>query len=703
MNRWRKTFLSQENFALAWDKVRGNHGCAGVDGETIEQFDRHRERNLADICRAVAQGTYRPLPLRQIFIPKLSGWRELGVPTVRDRLVQQALLQILHPLLEPQFEPVSFAYRPGRSHLMAVDQVASWQRRGYGWVLDADIVQYFDQVQHQRLLAEVQERVEFPAIVQLLEQWIGVGKMTQAGLVLPRKGIAQGSVVSPILANVYLDDFDEIWQASRLKLVRFADDFVLLGRSERQVREAQDEVAAQLAEMGLSLHPEKTRITHFQKGFEFLGHVFVGDLVVPSKPAKAQPQQPDSRQVNQDAGYRVVHADPPGDALPLQQALIEALRATDKPIPPPLMVVFGYAVRPYQPVAIQSEEVSWQKNMATLYLIQQETQLRKDGGRFIVTTELRPGQAETVEVLIQEVERILVFGNVQLTTAVIATCLELHIPVIFLSQLGEYKGHLWSAEFADLAAESAQFHRWQDPVFQVSMARSLVQGKLWNSKQLLLKVNRKRRLPQVGEAVEALNQAWTSAGRVDGVEQLDVLRGHEGSAAARYFPAFGQLITNPGFVMSQRSRRPPKDAVNSLLSFGYTLLYNAVLGLVLAEGLNPYLGNLHRSERRETHLAFDLMEEFRSPVVDALVLKLINQKILRPTDFTWPDERGGIYLNQEARRVFLKYFEQRLSEKLAHPDVSESVSYRRVIQLQVQRYKRAVVAGSGYEPFRRVT
>jgi CRISPR-associated protein Cas1 len=175
--------------------------------------------------------------------------------------------------------------------------------------------------------------------------------------------------------------------------------------------------------------------------------------------------------------------------------------------------------------------------------------------------------------------------------------------------------------------------------------------------------------------------------------------GYEGSAAARYFPALGQLITHPGFTLTERTRQPPKDPVNSLLSFGYTLLYNNVLSLLLAEGMNPYLGNLHYSDVPKKSLAFDLMEEFRASVVDALVMRLINQKVLRPTDFSWATETGGIYLTDVARRVFLKNFEERISAKISHPDVKELVSYRRAIQLQVLRYRRLLLSNVSYEPF----
>ncbi|PZO42003.1 MAG: CRISPR-associated endonuclease Cas1, partial [Phormidesmis priestleyi] len=143
----RRRFLAMQNFELAWDKVAANAGCAGVDGETVVAFGYRKGYALPQLQQTVANRTYRPLPLRQLFIPKKNNqWRELGVPCISDRIVQQALLQVLYPLMEKEFEPSSFAYRPGLSHLMAVRQVAHWRDRGYDWVLDADIVKYFSNI-----------------------------------------------------------------------------------------------------------------------------------------------------------------------------------------------------------------------------------------------------------------------------------------------------------------------------------------------------------------------------------------------------------------------------------------------------------------------------------------------------------------------------------------------------------------------------
>jgi CRISP-associated protein Cas1 len=368
-------------------------------------------------------------------------------------------------------------------------------------------------------------------------------------------------------------------------------------------------------------------------------------------------------------------------------------------------VVMGYKVRDEKPITIESKEWSWKPGMSTLYLVKQGTVLRKDHGRFVIEggkldSGSPPDPISPLEIPIQEVGRILVMGRVQLSTSAIEVCLNQQIPVIFMSQTGEYKGHLWSGEFCDLPTEAAQFGRRQDPTFQLELARQIVWGKGMNSKLTLQRFNRRRKADGVAAKIKRLEQHLMA---VQQTTDLNQLRGYEGAIAKLYFAGLGQMITHSGFSLTGRNRRPPKDPVNSLLSFGYTLLFNNVMSLILAEGLNPYLGNLHRSDRKDPHLAFDLMEEFRAPIVDSLVIALINQKILRPTDFTYPNAEGGVYLEAGARRVFLREFEDRISETMTHPRTQQSMSYRRAIQLQVQQYKQCLHSSQPYQPFIRPT
>jgi CRISP-associated protein Cas1 len=447
-------FLDPANWQTAWEHVAENHGAAGVDGETIEHFARDANNYLDRLRRSISNGNYRPLPLRQVFIPKRDKtWRSIGIPTVRDRIAQQALLNILHPILEPEFEECSFAYRPGRSHQMAVRQVAIWRERGYEWVLDADLVKYFDNIQHDRLLQEVRRKLDLPAYLELIESWLTAGLLTKEGLVLPSKGVAQGGVVSPLLANLYLDAFDEAMLATGLKLVRYADDFVLLGKQESQVQAVLGVAIELLSELGLQLHPDKTKVTNFDRGFRFLGQTFIRSMVIPDKPKSHHQREREQGEIDRVNAERasplIIYPDPqpPPKPTAIERALLDAIETTNRPIPPPLFVLFGYRVREPERVIIESQELEWKTGMSTLYLVEQGATLRKEQGRFVVKSTGKDANGDPTEIPIEEVDRVLVFGNIQISTQAIGACLEAQIPVIFLSQLGEYKGHLWSCDF----------------------------------------------------------------------------------------------------------------------------------------------------------------------------------------------------------------------------------------------------------------
>ena len=225
MNDISSQFIDINNFQRAWEKVADKRGCAGVDGETISHFASNQTVNIYQLMNSVADGSYQPSACKQVIIPKKNGTqRELKIPTIRDRIIQQALLNVISPLMEEKFSSVSFAYRPNLSYINAVEKIADWRDMGYVWVLDADIVKFFDNIDHHRLLKEVRLHIEHPGILCLIKSWISVGVETREGLILPQKGIPQGAVISPILANIYLHEFDEIISATDLKIVRYADE-----------------------------------------------------------------------------------------------------------------------------------------------------------------------------------------------------------------------------------------------------------------------------------------------------------------------------------------------------------------------------------------------------------------------------------------------------------------------------------------------
>ena len=289
VNQVTEEFLSLANFQRAWAKVAENKGSPGIDEQTIDDFASNLNANILNLRNEVANSTYQPLPCKQVLIPKKKGnWRELKIPAVRDRIVQQALLNVLAPLMEKIFSSANYAYRVNLSYLNAVEEVARWRDLGYHWVLDADISQFFDRIDHQILLQQVRKYLDHPGILCLIKAWISVGALTERGVVKATRGIPQGAVVSPLLANIYLDEFDRLIPTPERKLVRYADDFLVLARSKEEIVAAYREVERTLQSLRLELHSGKTQITNFDQGFRFLGHGFLGNAIFPVDTPKTE-------------------------------------------------------------------------------------------------------------------------------------------------------------------------------------------------------------------------------------------------------------------------------------------------------------------------------------------------------------------------------------------------------------------------------
>jgi RNA-directed DNA polymerase len=269
----------------AFTRVKANHGKAGVDHQTVKAFKHRLDANLAHLTEALQDRTYRPQAIRRVYIPKPGRpgeQRPLGIPTVRDRVVQTALRCVIEPIFEVGFAAQSYGFRPNRGCKDALRRVKQLLAQGHVWVVDADLKSYFDTIPHDRMMERVKARIADGRVLALIESFLQQGVMGTATAWKPTadegRGTPQGAVISPLLANVYLDPLDHLMVAEGLEMVRYADDFVILCPSEQEARRALALVTRWTQAHGLVLHPDKTRIVRATgTGFDFLGYRFQGN------------------------------------------------------------------------------------------------------------------------------------------------------------------------------------------------------------------------------------------------------------------------------------------------------------------------------------------------------------------------------------------------------------------------------------------
>ncbi|MBE9033035.1 CRISPR-associated endonuclease Cas1 [filamentous cyanobacterium LEGE 11480] len=630
----------------AWQLVKRGSPSAGIDGITPELFAGVAQTQLQWLQRQLRQETYQASPARGFQLAKSSGgFRTIGIATVHDRIVQRYLLQGMYPKLERRYSQVCHAYRLGYSIYTAVAQVMANYRHQPAWVVKADIHKFFDSLVWALLMGQLEQSGLNPIVMQLVEQQLRAGMRLHGQWVPSHQGVIQGSILSGALANLYLSEFDRTCLDYGIDLVRYGDDCLAVCGSWMQANRALNVMTHLLEELYLTVHPEKTRIIAPDQAFTFLGHQFeAGEVTPPQRQSRASPKA--TKKTARATGGR-----------PKVCSIVRSPRAA---------------------MPSSSSDTYWSEPMTTLYVTDQGAYVRVRDKQFQVfyQKELK------INVPVNRVSHVVLFGCCNLSHGAVSLALQRRIPIMYLSSKGRYFGRLDTEGHAQVDYLTQQVQRSLDETFAIRQARSMIVAKLHNSRILLRRLQRKRPSEKAAAVIEALPEVIQQVQQADSIETM---LGYEGHGANLYFQAYATLLRGK-FEFEKRTRRPPTDPVNSLMSLGYTLLSQNLHSMVEVAGLHTHFGNLHAPQKNRPSLVCDLVEGFRAVVVDGFVAYLVNSNIFTEEDFTPPDARGGVYLQPDALKKFLKHWEEKLQQTITHPHTGYKVTYRRCFELQVWEY-----------------
>lgn len=623
-----------ETLWSAWQKVEANGGAAGGDGVTVDAFRRAAGATIGRLSRALLDGSYKPGPARRAYIPKKSGGlRPLDIPCIADRVAQASVALTLTPVLEPEFEDSSFAYRKGRSVAQAVRRVASLRRDGYTWALDADIVRYFENIPHDGLILRLEKSVPDERLCDLVGFWLEHYSLTG-------RGLAQGSPLSPLLANLYLDGVDEAFAGGGMRIVRFADDFVVLCKTEEKARIAHERAAALLAGHGLELHPGKTRVVPFDESFRFLGHLFVRSMVL--------------REIALDAA-------PAEDMIAAAAAAtLAAAEQGEKARTAAFDLGFGEDAPPAGRFA---------RRVRPLYVLEPGRRLDAANEAFVV----RDGERPLLELPHGRIDLVTLSAETEATPAAFDLAAAGNVEIVRVNGHGETIGRWVSPDPGKARRQIAQARHCLDPALSVVLARAFVDARIHNQRALLRRLNRSRNDADIAAAAAKLSRVYRKLGLKD--LTVGALRGIEGEAGSLFWSAYWTAAGADWAWSRKRLRRPATDPINIVLNALCSLLERDMRIAVTREGLHPGFGTLHAEQNDGEAQVYDLMEAFRSPVAEALALTLIARRALRSEWFTRRAD-GSVAMDRQAWAAIIRGYEAWLNREVRNPETGEDVLWR---------------------------
>lgn len=645
-----KAVTSYDALLAAWTKVDTNEGSSGGDGVSRGEFRADRFARLNQLRAEILTGEYKSRPFRRVSIPKKKpGYRILTIPAIRDRILHTSIASALVPILESIFEESSFGYRPGRGVTQAVARIEHWRDRGYSHVIEADIVRFFDHIEHDLLLEKLEAVVLTLPGAQMLTPLIKRILEDQAtALGTEGIGLVQGSPLSPLLANLYLDALDEEIESQGVKLVRFADDFVILCKSVRKAERVLAHCAKVLGEHGLRLHEDGTRIVSFEKGFDFIGNLFLRTLALKK-----------NRQTDQPSPLKQVKSEVTEDGI----------------------------------IQLDERGSRFDQGKRVLYVLDPLHILKVRNRSFSIT---RNDGAELIAIPHRRIGRIEVGPDVKFGRPVVDLAMETHTDLALLDGFGQTKGNVMGRQSRLGGVHLAQARAVLSPQMRTTIAKRLVVSRIRNQRTQLARLNRKRAYLGVSNANAELRRILR---RAETAQDVETAMGFEGAATSAYWTALGKVCVLQQGIAFKRSR-PARDPLNAAINYFTGILERDIRAAIQTTGLHQGFAFLHGTRDRHGGLVFDMMEPFRAPLTEGLSVFLFNARRLKDEMFS-TTESNQIEISALGRRALVEGYEAAVSKRVNKPDKSGKLGWRAMMVFQCRSLSACVVQDSAslFQPY----
>lgn len=610
--------LSFQNVSEAFYFIKNKVHKSSPNKKEFEVFEKSLDKKLKGIIEDVKSSKYEPEDLQGLFIKKNKSkkLRALAIPSLKDRILQRAVVQVLSPSIDRLLDESSYAYRKGLSRLSAAKTIKESYKEGFRYVLETDIETFFDSVNWKILFDRIDIILNSDPLGDIIKKWVSVPVIYNGKKIIRTLGLPQGSAISPLLANLYLDEFDEIIK-DNFKLVRYCDDFVILCKSKEEAEKALNTVKENLNNLMLDLNPVKTEITSFDAGFQYLGYLFVRSKIIETSGKKSEEKIPyKEKEILQHQNNWHANID-----LHNIKELKTGAEITN------LNLSMPDELETKIPILISSFDTKVTVTHDTLCLLDQTDKKTK--------------------IPLTHVNSVTFFGTPNKSLYTILYLKDSNIPSYFCRPNG--KMYLSFGNEKNYNMWYKQMKLTKNIQFILNFSKKIVEAKINNSK-IISKRN--------GWGEKSFKVLASLQSRTNDVEELEKLRGIEGIAARFYFDEMKKAIPNE-WNFKKRVKYPPTDPVNVMLSIGYTILYNHISTALHMQGLNPEIGFYHSLKSNHNALASDIIEEYRF-LIDSLILYIVHRKMFSIYDFEHNHRRFKCFMKRGKRNKFITLVEERL-------------------------------------------